>query len=218
VTPPDPGPVLALWAAGIAAGGSLVGWWRTARPGFFILAAGSAALLGFGAAAAGGGIRGWLASGLALAAAPLRGRRLTAAPLAMAALVWLAIAAQPHGWLPAIAGTLALGGVSSEMLLGHWYLVDPKLPRWALQRLALGGLAGLGMEVVVVTSRLTSGAGIPPAAVWALVGTSLLLMVGVWFSLRVPSYTGVMAATGLSYLAILTTLGGVVAGRALLGG
>jgi hypothetical protein len=42
------------------------------------------------------------------------------------------------------------------------------------------------------------------------------LMVGVWFSLRVPSYTGVMAATGLSYLATLTALGAVVIGRAVI--
>jgi hypothetical protein len=35
---------------------------------------------------------------------------------------------------------------------------------------------------------------------------TLLLIVGVWFSLREKGYEGVMAATGLSYLATLTVL------------
>ena len=53
---------------------------------------------------------------------------------------------------------------------------------------------------------------------WAFVvlaATSFVLMVAVWFALNEPSYPGVMAATGLSYLAILTAIGAAVAGRAL---
>jgi hypothetical protein len=42
--------------------------------------------------------------------------------------------------------------------------------------------------------------------------------VAVLLSIRVPSYTGVMAATGLSYLAVLTSLGSVLLGRAVIGG
>ena len=45
-----------------------------------------------------------------------------------------------------------------------------------------------------------------------------LLMAGVYASLRYPAYAGVMAATGLSYLAVLTTLGGTFLGRALVAG
>jgi hypothetical protein len=43
-------------------------------------------------------------------------------------------------------------------------------------------------------------------------------MGGVFGSLRYPAYAGVMAATGLSYLAAITTLGGVFLGRLLLAG
>ncbi len=43
-------------------------------------------------------------------------------------------------------------------------------------------------------------------------------MVAVIGALRYPAYSGVMAATGLSYLAVLTTLGGIFLGRALLAG
>ena len=52
-------------------------------------------------------------------------------------------------------------------------------------------------------------------AFWVLLSTSILLMVGVIGALRYPAYAGVMAATGLSYLAVLTTLGAVFLGRAL---
>jgi hypothetical protein len=48
--------------------------------------------------------------------------------------------------------------------------------------------------------------------------TSIVLMVAVIAALRYPAYSGVMAATGLSYLAVLTTLGAVFLGRALLAG
>ena len=53
-------------------------------------------------------------------------------------------------------------------------------------------------------------------AMLVLAATTILLTVAVWFALNEPSYPGVMAATGLSYLAILTAIGAVVAGRALL--
>ena len=48
--------------------------------------------------------------------------------------------------------------------------------------------------------------------------TSVVLMAAVIGSLRYPAYAGVMAATGLSYLAVLTTLGGMFLGRALVAG
>jgi hypothetical protein len=48
--------------------------------------------------------------------------------------------------------------------------------------------------------------------------TSIALMVGVFAALRYPAYSGVMAATGLSYLAVLTSLGGVFLGRVLVAG
>jgi hypothetical protein len=48
--------------------------------------------------------------------------------------------------------------------------------------------------------------------------TSVVLLAGVIGSLRYPEYAGVMAATGLSYLAVLTTLGGVFLGRVLVAG
>jgi hypothetical protein len=56
------------------------------------------------------------------------------------------------------------------------------------------------------------------AAYLALAVLSALLVAAVWFSLREPTYSGVMAATGLSYLGVLTAFGVVVVGRLLIAG
>jgi hypothetical protein len=99
------------------------------------------------------------------------------------------------------------------MLLGHWFLVDPKLPRWPLRRLAYFGIAGIAAEGVRV-ALLQDGSLIAPPLVLALLAAfGVVLMVGVLFSLRVKSYTGVMAATGLSYLATITALAVAIISR-----
>jgi hypothetical protein len=103
------------------------------------------------------------------------------------------------------------------MLLGHWYLIDPKLPRRPLRRLAMAGAAGLVLDGLFLGFLgAVPGRVDDPLLGWVFVVTllfSVLLMVGVWFSLREPSYPGVMAATGLSYLALLTALAAASVGR-----
>jgi hypothetical protein len=119
------------------------------------------------------------------------------------------------GSIPTASAALALGGVSGEMVLGHWYLVDPRMPRWALKSLA--GVAIVGLVADGLVLRL--GIGFPDGGAqwvyWLLAATSVVLMAGVLGSLRQPAYSGVMSSTGLSYLAVLTTLGAVFMGRAL---
>ena len=68
----------------------------------------------------------------------------------------------------------------------------------------------------MLIAGLPSGGG--TIAFWVLMATSVVLMAAVIGSLRYPAYAGVMAATGLSYLAVLTTLGGMFLGRALVAG
>lgn len=108
------------------------------------------------------------------------------------------------------------------MMLGHWYLVDPRLPRWALRRLAVA--AGVG---AIVDFGVLVGLGVFPwSAGDAAVGigfivlaiTTVVLLVGVLGALREEGYAGVMSATGLSYLALLTTIGAAVVGRLLVDG
>jgi hypothetical protein len=154
---------------------------------------------------------------LSLLALTIRKGRWAAIPLAIGAGVWLSSATPPWGIGLAAAGAVALGGVSSEMLLGHWYLVDPKLPRWPLRRLAVAGAVGIALDAVAVQAAGRAQVVVSPVVLLALAITTVVLMVAVWFSLKGRSYTGVMAATGLSYLATLTALGAVVLGRANVG-
>jgi hypothetical protein len=207
-----------MWAGGIAAGVAVVVWWQIVKTGFLLLGLGVALLIGAAAAAAGGEWLSWLAVGLGVVALALRNDRLAAIPLGLAAVLWVVAGIGNSDPLPGVIGAVALGGVTAEMLLGHWYLVDPRLPRWALRRLALAGLAGVILDAVIVLVNAPADPFLSPAVLVALTLTSAILLVGVLFSIRVPSYTGVMAATGLSYLAVLTTLGSVVLGRAATGG
>jgi hypothetical protein len=124
----------------------------------------------------------------------------------------------PDNPLLILTGALALGGTTSEMLLGHWYLIDPKLPRWALKRLDGAGIAGLVLDTAYVArlGGLAGGGGAIPWVFLALSALGILMMVGVWFAIREKGYEGVMSATGLSYLSVLTALGSVATGRFLL--
>ena len=209
MNPPDPGAVLALWAGGLGLGAAVVSFWKVARPAFVRLAAGLAAGLGVGAALLGSGTFAWVGTGLALSAALAR----VGAPLAVAAAFWIVAGADAVGWPSARIGAASLGGISSEMLLGHWFLVDPKLPRWPLRRLAYFGIAGIAAEGVRVAVLPNGGLIATPLVLALLAALALLLMVGVVLSLRVRSYTGVMAATGLSYLATITALAVAIISR-----
>ncbi len=214
---PDPTSLLAVWAAGVALGAALVARWRVVGPGFLWTAAGTAVLIGFFTLPLG------LPAGfglIAVVAGAVLARRSSWAfgLFAVAAISFAAAAMTESPWFLVVSGLLALGGTTSEMLLGHWYLIDPQLPRWSLRALDAGGIAGLAADaVLVVALGGLAGAGTLAWVYTALAGIGILMMVGVWFSLREKGYEGVMAATGLSYLSVLTTLGSVALGRFLLG-
>ncbi len=143
--------------------------------------------------------------------------------LAVAAAAALVVAGAGEGRpVLVVTGALFLGAVTCEMLLGHWYLVDPRLPRSALRRLCVIGLGGALVDpvAVILHGAVPWRAGDTPSGLgWiALATTSVALMTAVWLSLGERGYPAVMAATGLSYLAVLTTVGAVVLGRVLVTG
>jgi hypothetical protein len=201
-----------MWAAGIAAGASLVLHWRVVGRGFLILSVAVSVVIGATGAAAGAGL--WAVAASLAAVTALVAGRLAVYALAGAALLWGLAGIGRGDLLGTLTGAVALGGVTAEMLLGHWYLIDPRLPRWALRNLGWLGLAGIGADSILTWSSLAPDPFVSPAVVAALGLTTMALLVGVLLSLRVSSYTGVMAATGLSYLAVLTALGSVLVGRA----
>lgn len=215
-----PALVLVMWTGGIAAGAAVVATWGVVGPGYLWLTGGVATMLGASAVVAGGGPGAIAGTALAvLGALTARRARWATVLFGLSAVAFMVAALVDSPWFPAVAGLLFLGGVTSEMMLGHWYLVDPRLPRWALQGLAVGGGAGLLLDVVYVLWRAGAPwSGADELLGWAYVALSVmtgLLVAGVWFSLKEPNYTGVMAATGLSYLAVLTAFGVAVVGRQL---
>lgn len=223
-----PALILSMWAGGMAAGASLIAAWKVVGVGYLWLAGGVvaavAAIAGMAAdSAVTSGSWAWAGAVIALVAVAFARRPIAATVLfGAAAVALLGASLGDSPLLPALSGTVFMGAVSSEMMLGHWYLVDPTLPRWPL--LTLDAVAGLALVAdfgyVAVTGPIVfSGAdGVFGMAYVALAGFTTLLIVGVWFSLREPTYSGVMSATGLSYLAVLTTFGVVTLGRVLVTG
>lgn len=214
----DPRLILLAWAAGLALVAGVIALVRIVGPGFTWLTAGVAALVGLPGVFADGAW--WARVGLLALIVGLiwaRNNSVAGVMFILAGASYLIEAALFSGWISATTATLALGGVTGEMMLGHWYLVDPRLPRSALRNLALAGIAGLVAEAglqIALDVGFSGGA----VAFWILLVASIVLMGAVIAAIRYPAYSGVMAATGLSYLALLTTLGAVFVGRALVAG
>ncbi|MGI9608757.1 MAG: hypothetical protein ACR2NL_00530 [Acidimicrobiia bacterium] len=214
----DPQFILLAWAGGLALVSSFVSLAKVVGPGFTWVIGPVTALISLGAVFSDEAW--WAKAGfLAVILGTIWARKKTVSGTLTGAggVLLLAQASLIGGVLPAISAALALGGVTGEMILGHWYLVDPRLPRWSLRWLAYVGIGGLVADALVVSLAGLPGGG-ATVAYWALMITSVVLMAGVVGSLRYPAYSGVMAATGLSYLAVLTALGAVFLGRVLVAG
>jgi hypothetical protein len=213
----SPTALLAMWAGGMAVGAAFVARWKVVGPGF-LWTAGAAALLAGGFAAFAGPWAATAAALLVVAIALAKRPGVAGLIFAGSGALYLVSAMEGVNSLLVLTGAVALGGTTCEMLLGHWYLIDPKLPRWALRRLDGAGIAGLVIDAgVVIALGGLAGGGALRWAFLALAAMGVLMMVGVWFSLKERGYEGVMAATGLSYLSVLTALGSVAMGRFLLG-
>ena len=218
----SPPAVMSMWASGLAAGTATVAWWQIVGPGYLWLAGGVTFLFGVVAALGSGSAFAWIGCSLTvLVVSRVRTPRQVAGAGVGAAIAF-GVAAADTGVLTAVSGAVFLGGVSTEMMLGHWYLVDPRLPRWALRRLAQVAVVG-----VIIDFGVLVGLGVFP---WSgsdtaaglgfllLTITTLILMAAVLGALGEEGYPGVMSATGLSYLALLTAVGAAVIGRLLVDG
>jgi hypothetical protein len=136
--------------------------------------------------------------------------------------VWLSVART-------LVGAAFLGCVTDAMLLGHWYLTQPGLPRAPLlEQVRLLGwiwpvevallLVPVGM-VSVFNGTIDDGYGGMLGWFWiACAVTTIGLVVVTRLALKERYYSAVMAATGLLYLAILTAFGTDLVARAVLSG
>lgn len=126
-----------------------------------------------------------------------------------------------------LIGAVFLGLVTDSMLLGHWYLVQPGLPRDPIKDLVRWIIVVWPLEVIVLvipTGMISVLSGSVDDGYGGLLGwtwlvsalTTLGLAVAARHALNEPYYSAVMATTGLLYLAILTSFGTDVLARALL--
>jgi hypothetical protein len=164
----------------------------------------------------------------------LRGRRAT--PIAVAALgvAALALVAGAMSWgggglesallcieLATLAATL--GGVFAAMILGHWYLVTPRLPEAPLVRFARWLGLALAVQLALFIAWLGLGAGpqgTPAFAAltgdWALfvwlrvlVGLVFPLIVS-WAAVQTARTRSMESATGLLYINVGTIAAGTI--------
>jgi hypothetical protein len=164
----------------------------------------------------------------------LRGGRAPLVALAGLGAAGLALGAAALSWgggglaslplLVELAGlATALGGVWAAMVLGHWYLVTPRLPEAPLIRFARWLGIGLAVQVGLFVAWLGIGAG--PAgtpAFAALVGpwslfVWLRLLVGLvfplivsWAALQTARSRSMESTTGLLYINVGTIAAGTI--------
>ncbi len=128
-----------------------------------------------------------------------------------------------------LVGAAFIGAITDAMLLGHWYLVQPGLPRRLLNEL-VGALGWVWPAEVIVMLLPTGMLAVLAGNVddgwsgtlgWFWVACALstiVLVVATRAALRERHYSAVMAATGLLYLALLTAFGTDLVARAVLAG
>ena len=118
--------------------------------------------------------------------------------------------------LSSLLPILLVSSVFSSMMIGHWFLVDPTIERIGMKNISKfsSGLSILLAFLVFINIYESStiffssvSENLLKNVVIFLYLSSALLSFGSLKSLQEKSYTGVMASTGLSYLALIVSLG-----------
>jgi len=118
-------------------------------------------------------------------------------------------------------GALTLGGIDAAMLLGHWYLVTPKLSTGPLRNASLIVVAAVVLQLVVVIATVMRGdlAGTTQTglvvAIGIRIGVGLLMTLAValaaWWTARMNT----QSSTGLLYVGLGSALAGEISARVL---
>lgn len=159
------------------------------------------------------------------------GALASAAGLAAIALLSQVFAIPTWGYagtlLSLTIGALVVGAVSMGMILGHWYLVTPRLPEQPLREMTFFLLLALGFQAILIVPSLALPRDTIPNAVDTPIGLNPFFWLRVGGGLAFPfalSYmaydsSGVRAmqsATGLLYIAMALVLSGEVLAKGLL--
>ncbi|HZR79786.1 MAG TPA: hypothetical protein VFD92_01730 [Candidatus Binatia bacterium] len=125
--------------------------------------------------------------------------------------------------LSALVSAVAVGSVTTGMLIGHWYLIDPGMEIEPFQRCFRFFVRALWAEIAMITAivaALTFSPALPVAAGDHLALVALRVVLGPVAALAMAALIGrvlaipqTMAATGLFYIATLAVLVGEFLGR-----
>lgn len=120
-----------------------------------------------------------------------------------------------------VVSALALGAVFAAMLLGHWYLVTPKLSPTPLRRMMWALLAALvaqalafGLAIALVGADPIEG-GIAWITWLRLAAGTLLPIAVAVLALLASRAASLQASTGLLYIGLALVMAGSIAGASL---
>lgn len=156
---------------------------------------------------------------------PRSGLAIGSGLIGLVALVALAAAGGSES-IPLFAGqlvlaALALGSVNAAMLLGHWYLVTPKLSPSPLRRLMWLLLGSLAVQALAFTAALsTAGPGALEGGLafltWLRLGVGILLpIVATVLAILASNAASLQASTGLLYVGMALVMAGSIAGASI---
>ena len=118
-------------------------------------------------------------------------------------------------------GTVALGAVTAAMLLGHWYLVTPRLSPLPLRRMMWLLLVALGAQAVLfaVAALVVEGEALGGALAWLawlrLGAGTLLPIVITTLAILASRGASLQASTGLLYIGLALIAAGTIGGTSI---
>jgi hypothetical protein len=156
---------------------------------------------------------------------PRSGIALATGIVGLAALVSVALAGGSRS-APLFAGqlvlaALALGAVNASMLLGHWYLVTPRLSPAPLRRMMWILLGALAIQLVAFALALVTVGDEPIDGTiawltWLRLAAGLLLpMLVTVLALLASRAASLQASTGLLYIGLALVMAGSIAGASI---
>jgi hypothetical protein len=120
-----------------------------------------------------------------------------------------------------VLAALALGAVNAAMLLGHWYLVTPKLSPTPLRRMMWLLLAALVVQGVAFATAVLAvspgplGGPIGPLT-WLRLAVGIVLPIGITVLAMLASRAAsLQASTGLLYIGLAFIIAGSIAGASI---
>ncbi|MFQ6020311.1 MAG: hypothetical protein ACE5KW_06100, partial [Dehalococcoidia bacterium] len=133
----------------------------------------------------------------------------------------------PGTLISLVVGAVAVGAVSLGMILGHWYLVTPRLPEKPLREMTALLLVTLVLQAILlgpnlalprdtIANSIDVSIGMNPFFWMRVAGGLAFPMVLVYMAYDSSGIRAMQSATGLLYIAMALVISGEVLAKGLL--